>query len=299
RLSISAIILTYNEEKNIEQCLRSIYDWVDEIFIVDSFSTDKTLEIARKYTDKIYQHKWENYAKQYIWALENLPIRNEWVLRLDADERWTEDGLKELSRIIFIDSYDGINVRIKIFFMGKWMRFGGTYPNYFLRIFRKSKSKVENRWMDEHIIVNGNVYNSSIDVLEQNYDRMENISLWVNKHNNYATREAIDYLILKYNIGKIDTVGNLTGHKTERKRWLKENFYYKLPLFIRAFLYYFYRYFFKLGFLDGTEGFIWHFLQGLWYRFLVDVKIYQIEKKAKSENKDIKTVISELYGYNL
>ncbi len=293
KLPISVIILTYNEEKNIEDCLRSVYGWVDEIFIVDSYSTDKTLEIAKKYTDKIYQHEFENHAKQFNWALNNLPIKTEWVMRLDADERWTEDGVEELREIIVNDKADGIYVKMKIFFMDKWIKYGDFYPNYFLRVFKKSKSNIEDRWMDEHIKVNGRILISNIDVIESNYDRQKNISLWVVKHNEYSTREATEFFMSKYKIQNIDSVANFWGDKTQRKRWMKENIYNKLPLFIRPVLYFFYRYFLRLGFLDGKEGFIFHLLQGFWYRFLVDAKIYQIEKRAKQEDKRIEEVITE------
>ncbi len=293
KLPLSVIILTFNEEKNIEECLKSVHGWVEEIFIVDSYSTDRTLEIAKEYTEKIYQHEFVNQAKQFNWALENLPIKTEWVMRLDADERWTEDGFKELREIINNDKADGAYLKMKIYFMGKWIKHGDFYPNYFLRVFKKSKSKIEDRWMDEHIMVNGKTIVSNIDVIEANYDRQKNIHLWTTKHNNYSTREAIECILQKYNLQKIGTVADITGGKTKKKRWLKENFYNKLPLFIRPLLYYIYRYFFKLGFLDGKEGLIFHFLQGFWYRFLVDVKIFEIEKRAKDEKRPIQEIINE------
>ncbi|MEO0183439.1 MAG: glycosyltransferase family 2 protein, partial [candidate division WOR-3 bacterium] len=112
-------------------------------------------------------------------------------------------------------------------------------------------------------------------------------------HNNYSTREAVEYLMQKYSIQKIDTVADIKGSKTEKKRWLKERIYNRLPLFLRAFLYYIYRYVLKLGFLDGKEGLIFHFLQGFWYRFLVDAKIYEIEKRARVENRPVQEIIEE------
>jgi glycosyltransferase involved in cell wall biosynthesis len=293
KLPISVIILTYNEEKNIEDCLKSVYGWVDEIFIVDSYSTDKTLEIAKRYTDKIYQHHFENYAKQFNWALENLPIKDDWVMRLDADERWTEDGFRELQEIIQKGDVDGVYVKMKIYFMGRWIKHGDFYPNYFLRVFRKGKGKIEDRMMDEHILVEGKTVKSNIDVIESNYDRQMNLSLWIKKHNWYSTREAVEFLKIKNKNTKIESVGNFWGGKTERKRWLKEKFYFKVPLFLRPFLYFLYRYFIKFGFLDGKEGLIFHFLQGFWYRFLVDSKIYQIEKRAREENVPIEKIIEE------
>ncbi len=298
-IKISAIVLTYNEERNLEACLASIKDYVDDIIIVDSYSNDNTLEIAKKYSHKIYQNEFVNQAKQFIWALANCSIKNEWILRIDADERWTPEGFAELQKIIENNETDGIYVKKKIFFMERWIRHGGFYPNYFLCAFKKLKGKMEDKWMDEHISVDGRTVISGIDVLEMNYDRRENITLWTDKHNKYSTREAIEYLIQKHKLKEISSIADISGGKTERKRWMKEKFYFRLPLFIRPFLYYLYRYFIKLGFLDGKEGLIFHFLQGFWYRFLVDTKIYQIESLAKKNKKPISEIIKEHYGIEI
>lgn len=299
KLPITAIIMTYNEERNLSACLESIKDYIDDIIIVDSFSNDKTEEIASRYTQKFYKNKWINYSKQYLWGIANTDIKNEWVLRLDADERWTKEGFDELKELINDESIDGIYVKMRIFFMGRFIKHGAFYPNYFLRVYKKSKGTMEDRWMDEHIKVDGRVVHSNIDVIESNYDRQENISLWTNKHNGYSTREAVEFLIAKHNIHKIDTVANFWGNKTERKRWLKENFYFKVPLLIRPFMYFVYRYIFKFGFLDGKEGFIFHTLHAFWYRFLVDTKVYQIEKLAIENNKSIQEVVLDHYGIKL
>jgi hypothetical protein len=188
---------------------------------------------------------------------------------------------------------------MKIFFMGRFIKHGAFYPNYFLRVYKKSKGAMEDRWMDEHIKVDGIVVHSSIDVIESNYDRQENISLWTNKHNGYSTREAVEFLIAKHNLHDIDTVANFWGNKTERKRWLKENLYFKVPLFLRPLMYFVYRYIFKLGFLDGKEGFIFHTLHAFWYRFLVDTKVYQIEKLAKENNQTIQEVVLDHYNMDI
>ena len=299
KLPITAIVLTYNEERNLKACLESISDYVDDIIVVDSISNDKTKEIADKYTHKFYENKFINQAKQFIWAIANTDIKNEWVLRIDADERWTEEGFKELRKIIEDDSADGVYVKMKIFFMGRFIKHGAFYPNYFLRVYKRSKGAMEDRWMDEHIKVDGVVVHSNIDVIESNYDRQENISLWTDKHNGYSTREAVEFLIAKHNIHKIDTVANLFGNKTERKRWMKENIYFKTPLFVRPFMYFVYRYVFKLGFLDGKEGFIFHTLHAFWYRFLVDTKVYQIEQLAKKNNQTIQEVVLDHYSMDI
>ncbi len=299
KLPITAIIMTYNEERNLPACLESVKDYIDDIIIVDSFSNDKTEEIARKYTEKFYANKWINYSKQYLWGIANTDIKNEWILRLDADERWTKEGFDELRKIIEDDSADGVYVKMKIFFMGRFIKHGAFYPNYFLRVYKRSKGAMEDRWMDEHIKVDGKVVHSNIDVIESNYDRQENISLWTDKHNGYSTREAVEFLIAKHKIHEIDTVANLFGNKTERKRWMKENIYFKTPLFIRPFMYFIYRYFFKFGFLDGKEGFIFHTLHAFWYRFLVDTKVYQIEQLAKKNNQTIQEVVKDHYGMDI
>jgi hypothetical protein len=272
---------------------------VDEIKIIDCYSSDDTLVIAKKYNCDIYLNKWINYSKQYLWAIENTNIKNDWILRIDADERWTAQGFDELKRIIEAGNNDGIYVKMKIYFMDRWIKHGGFYPNYFLRVYKKSKGKMEDRWMDEHIKVDGNTIISNIDVIESNYDRQKNISLWTDKHNKYSTREAIEFLISKHNLSNIETVANFWGNKTERKRWLKEKFYFRMPLFLRPFLYYVHRYIFKLGFLDGKEGFIFHFLHAFWYRFLVDVKVYQLETLAKKQKLTLPEVIKDHYNIDI
>lgn len=299
RLPVTAIVLTYNEEINLPACLDSVCNLVDEIVIIDSFSSDRTLEIARRYTSKIYQNPFINQAKQYIWAIEHADIKNEWIIRLDADERWSPEGFAELRNLIENDKADGVYVKMQIFVMGRWIKHGGFYPNYFLRAYKRSKGSMEDRWMDEHIRVDGRTIVSNIDVIEANYDRQKNLVLWTSKHNSYSTREAVEFLLAKHNIHQVDSVANLFGTKTERKRWLKENVYSRVPLFVRPFPYFFYRYVLKLGFLDGKEGFIFHTLHAFWYRFLVDAKVYQIEKNARDEGTDIRTTIKNHYGLDV
>jgi len=299
KLPISVIIMTYNEERNLRACLESIDNYIDDIIVVDSYSIDKTENIAREYTNKFYQNKFINQAKQFIWTIANTEIKNEWIIRLDADERWTKEGFEELKKLISDDTVDGIYVKMKIYFMGRFIKHGAFYPNYFLRVYKKSKGAMEDRWMDEHIKVKGKVVYSNIDVIESNYDRQENIALWTDKHNGYSTREAVEFLIAKHNLHKIDSVANLFGNKTERKRWLKENLYFRVPLFLRPLMYFIYRYIFKFGFLDGKEGFIFHTLHAFWYRFLVDTKVYQIEKLAKENNKTIQEVVLDHYGMDI
>jgi len=292
--SVSVIILTYNEEQHIGRCIRSVKPFAKDIFIIDSFSNDKTVEIAKSLGANVLQHKWENnQSKQLNWGLANCPIKTKWIMRLDADEYVTTKLAKEIIDKIDLldDDITGIYVKRKVYFLGKWIKHGDYYPKWFLRIWQYGKGYCESLLMDEHIkILEGKTINFENDIVDDNHN---NISWWTNKHNNYATREAIQTLNILYNLVDYDQITpKFFGSQDQRKRWLKYR-YTKMPLFLRPFLYFFYRYFIKLGFLDGKEGLIFHFLQGFWYRFLVDAKIYEIEKKAQKENKDIKQVIDE------
>ncbi|MDI6889646.1 MAG: glycosyltransferase family 2 protein [Thermodesulfovibrionales bacterium] len=284
KLPISVIILTHNEEKNIRYALESIKDLSSEIFIVDSFSEDNTLDICRKYTDKVYQHPFETQAKQFNWALDNLPVTPGWIMRLDADEMVTPELANELSYVLPNISPDitGLYVKRRVYFMGRWIKHGGYYPIWLLRIFQKEKGQCEERFMDEHVVVTGGrTIRLKHDIIDYN---RKGLSFWIDKHNQFATREMIDLLALgsHQNVSNLAIKASLKGFQGSQKRWLKENVYVHLPLFFRSFLYFLYRYFFRLGFLDGKEGLIFHFLQGFWFRFLVDAKIFEMKRNSKS-----------------
>jgi glycosyltransferase involved in cell wall biosynthesis len=279
KLPITVIILTYNEEKNIEECLKSIHGFFEEIFIVDSFSTDKTIEIAKKYTDKIYQHKFEDYSSQRNWALNNLPIRTEWVLNLDADHRVTKgliDELKEIFSKGLEKNFNGFLISRKTIFMGKWIKYGGHYPVYHAILFRKNSGRCEKRLYDQHFVVNGKLKKLKGDVIDIVAD---SIDKFISKHIKWAYLEAKEQMIKR----EKDIKPSLFGNPIQKRRFFRE-IYNKFPLFIRPFLYFIYRYFLRFGFLDGIEGLIFHFLHALWYRFIVDVKIYELKKYGNNRN---------------
>ncbi len=293
RLPISAIILTYNEELNIENCLESIAEWVSEIIIVDSSSTDKTVEIAKKYNCNIVNHEFINQAEQFNWALDNVAIKNDWILRLDADEIMLPETWNEVASYLITSNGElrtpnsdvtGFYLKRRVYFMGRWIKHGGYYPAWFLRLWRKDAGRYEEREMDEHVILSqGKTVNLKNDFEE--HDKKD-LSFWIQKHNKYATREALAFIKAQEHENIKTLKGDARGTDPERRRWYKENFYYKLPPFLRALLYFKYRYFLRLGFLDGMPGLIWHLLQGFWYRFLVDAKIYEFSRKhAKSDAK--------------
>jgi glycosyltransferase involved in cell wall biosynthesis len=272
KLPVSVIILTYNEEKNIEDCIKSIYNWVDEIFIVDSYSTDNTIEIAKKYTEKIYQHPFQNFSQQRNWAQSNLPIKNEWVFHLDADERVSPGLATELKKIFYSDvNADGFMVPRRTVFRGRCIKYGGHYPVYHLRIFKKNKGHCEERLYDQHYIVKGEILKIEKDLINL---ITPDLKLWKMRHRRWAYLEAMEIIANKDRLANL----RLKDNPIEKRKWLRYNVYYKIPLFIRPFIYFFYRYILKLGFLDGRQGLIFHFWQGFWYRFLVDLNIYKLRK---------------------
>lgn len=300
-LDLTVIILTYNEELHIQRAMESVSGIAKEIKVVDSFSTDRTLAIAMEMGASILQHKFTNQANQLQWALDESQINTDWVLRLDADEYLTESLVDELAQNLPDVNQDvsGIIFKRRLHFMGKWIRHGGYYPVHLLRMWRHGHAAVEQRWMDEHmVLLQGTTVTFRHDIVD---DNQNSLTWWTAKHNDYATREAAEYLNQKYHF--MDSVTDLKSKsfakQTGVKRWYKNNLYYKMPPFLRAFLYFQFRFWIRLGFLDGKKGLVWHFLQGFWYRFLVDAKIVQIEWWARTTHKSIKDILREKYNVDL
>ena len=293
---ITVLILTYNEEQHIERCITSLKPFAKEIILIDSFSTDRTIEIARLMGAKVLQNPWpNNHAIQFNWGLEHADIQTKWVMRMDADEYVTPELSEEIvSKLESLHvNTTGVFVKRRVYFMDRWIKHGGYYPTWLLRIWQYGKGNCEERWMDEHIkVTEGATVQFQHDIVDHN---LNNLTWWTNKHNNYATREAIDILNIIYNFMQYDEVEpKLFGSQAQRKRWLKMR-YAKLPLFVRPFIYFHLRYIFQLGFLDGRPGLVWHFLQGFWYRFLVDSKINELYAFMKKENISVKEVIRRYY----
>lgn len=295
-LDITTIILTYNEEIHIRRCLENVCSFSKKVYVVDSPSTDKTVEICQEFSNvELVVHKYPgNQAAQFNWALDNLKIETEWVLRLDADEYLLPELVDELrTKIPELDTnITGVTFKRRHIFLGRWMK-QGTYPIMILRMFRKGKAKCEQRLMDEHIeLLDGASMTFEHDFVDHN---LNNLSWWAQKHVNYAIREAAELLDVEYNITGTSSLARHLSPTTLHKRSLKLK-YARQPLFWRSFAYFCYRYFFKLGFLEGKEGFLWHFMQGWWYRTLVDAKIYEIKKACGNDKEKIKTYLQEVYN---
>lgn len=279
-MSLAVVILTHNEEIHIQRSIASVKGIADQIFVIDSFSTDRTVEIAKDTGAIVLQNSFINYAKQFQWGLDNAPITADWVMRLDADEI-IEPDLQEMIRKklpMLGKEVAGINLKRKHIFMNRWVRFGGRYPLILLRIWRHGQGRIEDRWMDEHMVVWG----GSTITLDGGFSdwNLNDLAFFTSKHNKYATREAVDVLNQRYGFFTRDEALSIesASFQASAKRWMKECVYNKLPFTISTLLYFLWRYIFQLGFLDGRSGFVYHFLQGYWYRFLVGAKIMEFER---------------------
>lgn len=294
-LDISVIILTYNEEIHIRRCIENVLPFAREIFVVDSHSTDATVDIARALGAEVYAHDWPgNQAAQFNWALDNLPITSTWILRLDADEYLLPDLITEMQvKVPQLPCHvTGIELKRRHIFMERWMR-RGTYPVKILRLFRYGKAVCEQRLMDEHIcLLEGTCVTFDNDFCDHN---LHNLTWWITKHNGYAIREAVELLDIEFNLFPTHESLPMLAEQAAKKRIRKQK-YARMPLFWRAFMYFFLRYIVKGGFLEGKEGFLWHFLQGWWYRTLVDAKIFEIKKACGDDCEKIKEYIRQNYN---
>lgn len=293
-IDITVIVLTKNEERHIARCLENVKRFARQVYVVDCYSSDCTRSIACSMGADVIEHEWPgNQAAQFNWALDTLNITTEWIMRLDADEYLTEELIQELED--FAESADD-DVSALVFplgrvFMGRMLKHGIVNGVKMVRMFRRGKARYENRIMDEHLqIIEGSTHTCKHKFVDDN--RMP-LDYFISKHNKYAEREAIMLVCEEYNL--TERSNGVYAAEVNDKRQQKAT-YNMLPLFWRAFGYFCYRYFIKLGFLDGKEGFLWDFFQGWWYRTLVDAKIFEIKKKCGRDRARIKTTLEREYG---
>jgi glycosyltransferase involved in cell wall biosynthesis len=285
----SIIILTFNEEKNIEACLDSLGGLEAPVFVVDSYSTDRTIEILERRGIRYAQNPFGNYSRQRNWAQANCPFETDWVLHLDAGERCTPEMVDWLKNSFNPGTkIDGFMFSRRTIFFGQWIKRGGHYPNYHLRLFRKNKGRCEEKIYDQHFVAEGELQHlpPGIDIIDTVADSLLDFT---RSHARWALFEAIEMLSKKEEKGEVRP--RLYGTPIERRRWLKVNVFHKTPLFLRAFLYFNFRYFFRLGFLDGKKGLVFHFLQGFWFRFLVDAFVLELKYKMRNRDQTLMQVI--------
>lgn len=277
---ITAIILTKNEEVNIRRCIESLGDLADRIVVVDSGSTDDTVNIAKALGAEIYVHPFKHYADQFNWALDNTNIDTTWVYRIDADEAMTDELRKEVALECQRHKNDDVNMFLmkhKLYFLGKYLKHGGVYPFIKVTIFKPAFARFEYRAMGEHVVAeSGTTITLKNDCLH--FD-CKDLSSFIDKHNQYATREVSDYFSRRQAISD----QAILYDQAEKTKKIRDGFYYKLPKFFRARLYYWYRYYILLGFLDGRPGKIYAYIQAYFYRYSIDAKIYEAEINRKAD----------------
>jgi len=274
--TVAVIILTHNEKANIAYALSNTVGWANEVFVLDSMSTDGTQSIARRYDCLVVQHPFENYATQRNYALDALPIRSEWVFFLDADESLSA-GLKNeiVDLIATVPAENGFFVKYRLIWMGRWIR-RGYYPSWILRLFRHGKGRCQNRAINEQLYVDGATGFLSNDLIHE--DR-RGIGDWIAKHNRYASGEALELARTEQERRSNEIDARLMGSQAERRRWIRRHLWNRLPPLVRPVAYFCYRYVLRLGFLDGVPGVTFHFLQALWYPMLIDIKYLELRAR--------------------
>lgn len=271
---LSVFVLTFNEARNLPACLASIKELSNDVHVVDSYSSDDTLKIANASGAIIHQRKFDTFARQCNWALDHVPFKNEWIMRLDADERLTPEAIVEIKYLLSNaeDQLSAIILKKRMYFMGRWIRYGRMYPMLRMCIFRRDAGRYEDLEEEQFVVTKGRTITAKNDFFENNLNN--DLPYFTAKHLDYAEDEAREFLSAG-NLGSLKP--RLFGNKIERTRWLKLNVYNRAPLGVRALAYFIYRYIFCLGVLDGREGLIFHTLQGFWYRFYVDARIYELK----------------------
>lgn len=290
-MNLSAVVLTFNEQDNLPRCLESLGSLRCRLYLVDSGSTDATLEIGRRYGAAIVTHPFETHARQWQWALENLPFTTEWVLALDADQSLTPELAAEIVALFSgthqfsarLDTLDGIYLNRRQVFRGRWIKHGGYYPKYLLKIFRRSRVLLDHYdFVDHHFYVRGATVKLQHDLVERN-SKEDDIAFWITKHVRYANLLAEEEY--QRNIDGYSRMIQPSWFGSPDQRTLQvKTLWSRMPMYVRPVLYFFYRYFLRLGFLDGKAGFIFHFLQALWFRLLVDIYLEDHRTLSVTEN---------------
>jgi glycosyltransferase involved in cell wall biosynthesis len=293
---LTVVILTLNEEQHIRRCICSVKSMARRIVVIDCGSLDRTCEFAADLGAEVFVNPFTTHANQFNWGLDNANITTQWVMKLDADEYITQELAEKLPPILeqTPDSIGGFTINLRRLFMGKWLRHGALYPIKLLRIWRVDRGRLDERIMDEHVIVKGQIVHIEADFVDHN---LNSLTWWTDKHNKYSSREAAALLNLEHDFMPHGAAGSLTGgQQAFIKRWLKERIYARLPGGFRAFAYFFYRYIIRLGFLDGRAGTAFHLLQGFWYRYLVDAKIAEVKRYMCEHDADVKLAVERVLG---
>jgi glycosyltransferase involved in cell wall biosynthesis len=269
----SIYILTYNEELDIAACIESA-QLSDDIIVVDSFSSDRTVEIAKRYPVRVVQHAFESHGRQRTWMLKEVPSKHDWVYILEADERMTPELFAECLEAIQTSEYVGYYVAERVIFMNGWIRYSTQYPRYQLRLFHKDKV-----WFTDYGHTEREVCDGSTDFLKETYPHYtcsKGLTRWIEKHNRYSTDEALETLH-QLEKGTVNWRNLLWGRsEVERRRALKD---LSLRLPGRPLVRFIYMYVLLGGFLDGKAGFTWCMLQAF-YEYLILLKVEELKQRT-------------------
>jgi len=279
-------VTTRNEAVNIERCLRSAHLFFDQIFVIDSESEDETVSIARKYAEVVnlpYEHG-KIIPWIYQWGLDKLAIKNEWVMILEADQMLTPELKAELERVFAAPqiSEDAFYVRRQQVFRGRALRFGGYGRKYMLKLFRRAAGELDPEETDTRVYIKGKIGRLRSAIIEENRKEDE-ILFYLQKHLRYAEVFAREELKRREEGFRWKQQPRLFGTPDQRVLWFKQLFF-GLPLYLRPFIYFFYRYVILLGFLDGKQGAIFHFMQAFWFRLVWDVRLEELNSKAAKQS---------------
>ena len=273
---VSVLVPTLDEELNLTECLRSV-EWADEVFVVDSFSRDRTVELARSSGATVVQHAFESYSRQKNWALDTLPFRNDWVFILDADERATPELRCEIDATLPNTDYAGFYVNRRFIFLGAWIRHAGWYPSWNLRLFRHRLGRYDNREVHEHVVLNGAAGYLRNDLLH--LDR-RGLEAFVARHNRYSTLEAAARFKTERDApDRARLPLSLLASPVQRKRFLRERIWPRVPA--KPLALFVYMYLVRRGFLDGRAGLalcVFHAFQ----EFMVGLKLAELRRLESS-----------------
>lgn len=275
---VSVVIPTFNEELNLPSCFESVSGWANEVIVVDSGSQDETQAIAKSYGAIVYEHPYTNAPEQWRWILENIEVSSEWILALDADSYVTPELREAISDELASGSrVSGYYLRHKQMFRGKFIRHGGIYPRYRLYLFRRDRVHIDQKDLVDHrFFVKGGTRRIEHDIVEDN-KKDALVGPWMRKQVALAERAAEEEVNRR---GPEGFQGSLMHGRNERVLWLKR-LWGRLPLYWRSIGYFLYRYIIRLGFLDGREGFLYHFTQALTFRIVLDARLDELRRRPE------------------
>lgn len=288
---LSVLVLTYNEEPNIRTCLSTVVGWADQVIVVDSGSSDRTVTICLELGVTVIAHPYLDHRTQIDWALRSVPWTYDWLLLLDADNQVSERLKDDIRRILDNDkgSMHGYYNPHHHYFRNH--RVFGLKQDW-LRLVRRSRASVDaSELVDFRIAVDGPTGALSGEIVESNQKELD-IDFWIDKHQHFAARMAIEEILRRDGIVKWATSLRPSpfGNPDERMIWLK-NLWYRLPLVVRPLLFFIYRYILRGGFLGGWNGFIYHFLEALWFRIVVDLKISEYRTRMTHGNLSVDNLL--------